>query len=88
MRSWQVASEGARARLAGAEDVLSRAVRVNPVAGLIGAQDIEAEWNKLDLSRRRAVVAYLMTVTMLPARKGRQPGGGYWDPASVRIDWK
>lgn len=88
MRSWQVASEAARARLASAEDVLSRAVKVNPVAGLVGAQDIEAAWNQLDLSRQRAVVAYLMTVTLLPARKGRQPGGGYWDPTSVRIEWK
>ncbi|MET8510464.1 recombinase family protein [Streptomyces sp. NPDC005077] len=88
MRSWQVASEAARARLAAAEGVLSRAVTINPVAGLVGADDPEAAWNRLDLSRRRAVVAYLMTVTILPSKKGRQPGGGYWDPNSVRIEWK
>jgi len=88
MRSWQVASEAARGRLTGAESVLSRAVKVNPVAGLVGAPDLEAAWNSLDLSRQRAVVAYLMTVTILPSRKGRQPGGGYWDPNSIRIEWR
>lgn len=88
MRSWRVASEAARQRLAGAEAVLSRAVKVNPVVSLVSADDPEAAWNSLDLSRQRAVVAYLMTVTILPSRKGRQPGGGYWDPNSIRIDWK
>ncbi|MGW1463821.1 recombinase family protein [Streptomyces sp. NPDC002308] len=88
MRSWQVASGAAHARLAAAEETLSRAVKVNPVAALVGADDPEMAWNSLDLSRRRAVVAYLMTVTILPSRRGRQPGGMYWDPESVRIDWK
>ncbi|WP_327122533.1 hypothetical protein [Streptomyces sp. NBC_01727] len=88
IRSWQVASEAARARLAAAEDILSRAVTVNPVAGLVGAAHPEAAWSRLDLSQRRAVVAYLMTVTILLSKKGRQPGVGYWDPNSVRIEWK
>lgn len=88
LRSWQLASEGARKRLADAEALLSRAVKVNPVAGLVGAEDPLAAWNAFDMSRRRAVVRYLMTVTLLPARRGRQPGGGYWDPASIRIEWK
>ncbi|MET9517055.1 recombinase family protein [Streptomyces sp. NPDC002994] len=92
LRSWQVASEGARTRLAGAEVVLSRAVKANPVAGLVGAEDIEAAWNDLargpDLSRQRAVISYLMRVTLLPARRGRLPGGGYWDPDALRIEWK
>lgn len=88
MQEWRAASGAARKRLKDAEEVLSRAVKANPVAGLVGAEDLDAEWNRLDLSRRRAVVAYLMTVTVLPARRGRRPGGGYWDPDSIRIDWK
>ncbi|MFJ4917461.1 recombinase family protein [Streptomyces sp. NPDC088726] len=88
MRSYQVASETARARLAAAESVMARAVTVNPVAALVGADEPDAVWNSMDLSRRRAAVAYLVTVTILPARTGRQPGGGYWDPESIRIDWK
>ncbi|MET9468379.1 recombinase family protein [Streptomyces sp. NPDC006544] len=88
MRSWTLASETARQRIAAAEEVLSRAVKVNPVAALLTAEDVEEAWNGLDLSRKRAVISYLMTVTVHRARLGRQPGGGYWDPDSVRIAWK
>lgn len=88
MRSYHVATESARARLAAAEQALSRAVTANPTAALVGAQDVDEVWKGMDLSRRRAVVAYMMTVTVLPARRGRQPGGGYWDPESLRIEWK
>ena len=77
-----------RERLEAAEQVLARAVEVNPVAGLIGAQDIEAEWIALDLSRKRAAIAYMMTVRLLPARRGRLPGGVYFDKHAVDIVWK
>lgn len=88
LQEWRVASAAARARKERAEEVLSRAVEANPVAGLVGAEDVEAEWKRLDLSRRRAVVSYLMTVTLHPARKGRLPGGAYFDTDTIQIDWK
>lgn len=88
MRSYRVASEAARNRLETAQGVLAGAVKVNPAAGLVGAEDIDAAWNDLGLSRQRAVISHLMTVTVLPARRGRVPGGGYWDPDAVRIEWK
>ena len=34
------------------------------------------------------VIETLMTVTLLPVARGRKPSGGYFDTASVRIDWK
>ncbi|MEU9861352.1 recombinase family protein [Streptomyces sp. NPDC047971] len=88
MREWRTASVAAKARLSAAEAILNSAVSVNPLVGLVGADDVEAAWKGLDLSRQRAVLDYLMTVTVLPARRGRIPGGGYWDPEAVRIDWK
>ncbi|MFE9845752.1 recombinase family protein [Streptomyces goshikiensis] len=88
MRSWSLASEGARQRIKAAESVLATAVRVNPVAGLVTADDVEDAWNGLDLSRRRAAISYLMTVTVHRSRRGRQPGGGYWDPNALKIEWK
>ncbi|MFB6626531.1 recombinase family protein [Streptomyces sp. NPDC056374] len=88
MLEWRAASGAAKKRLADAEKVLATAVKANPVAGLVGAEDLEAEWNALDLGRQRAVVSYLMTVKVLPARRGRIPGGGYWDPDGVLIEWK
>lgn len=88
MMEWRAASGAAKARLAAAEQVLAGAVKANPVVGLVDADDPEAAWNALDLGRQRAVIAYLMTVTVLPARKGRLPGGGYWDAEAIRLDWK
>ncbi|MFH8717217.1 recombinase family protein [Streptomyces zaomyceticus] len=88
MLEWRAASSAAKKRLADAENVLANAVKANPVVSLVGAEDPEAEWNALDLGRQRAAVSYLMTVKVLPARRGRIPGGGYWDPDAVLIEWK
>lgn len=88
MQEWRVARAAARARKERAEAVLATAVRVNPVAGLLGADDVEAAWKALDLSRRRAAVDWAMVVRVLPAKIGRRPGGGYWDPDAVEIGWK
>ncbi|MGW2210100.1 recombinase family protein [Streptomyces sp. NPDC001781] len=88
LQEWKVARQSARGRLEAAEDVLTRAVKANPVAGLLGAEDVEAEWGRLGLSRQRAVVSYLMTVRMYPGRRGRLPGGTYFDADSVEIVWK
>jgi hypothetical protein len=47
-------------------------------------------WAGLDLSRRRAIITTLVTVTILPARRGRRPGWqageAYFDPRTVRIE--
>ncbi|MEU9557958.1 recombinase family protein [Streptomyces fumanus] len=88
LQEWRVARQAARTRLEEAEAVLARAVEVNPVAGLVGAQDLEAEWRALSLSQQRAVISYLMTVRLHPGRKGRLPGGTYFDAEAVEIVWK
>jgi DNA invertase Pin-like site-specific DNA recombinase len=88
MQEWRVARAAARARKERAEAVLATAVRVNPVAAFLDADDVVAVWEALDLSRQRAAVDWAMTVRVLPARVGRRPGGGYWDPDAVRLEWK
>lgn len=88
MQEWRTASEAARARLKRAESVLSRAVRVNPAAGLVGVEDPAGVWEGLDLSRRRAVLAYLATVRVKPARRGRLPGGARLDTESIEVVWR
>ena len=37
---------------------------------------------------RGKVISAMMSVVVLPATRGRKPGGAYFDPDSVRIDWK
>lgn len=88
MQEWRVARAAARVRKEKAEAILATAVRVNPVAVLLDAGDIEAVWKSLDLARRRAAVDWAMTVKVLPAKIGRQPGGSYWDRDAVWIDWR
>lgn len=64
---------------------------VSPLAGIADADDVREAWEAANMDRRRAVVRALMGVTLLPARKGRppgwRPGGGYFDPSAVRIEW-
>lgn len=88
MQEWRVARSGARARKERAEALLASAVKVNPVAELIGADDVEASWVGMGLARQRAAIDWAMTVRVLPARIGRQRGGSYWDRDAVRIEWK
>jgi hypothetical protein len=62
------------------------------LAGVADAADPEAAWTSLDLSRQRAIIAVLIEVTILPAKRGRrsgwEPGESYFDPASVQVEWK
>jgi site-specific DNA recombinase len=77
-----------RARLEAAEAALSDATPGDPLAGLAGHLD-GATWAALGIGRQRAIVDLLLKITMLPAtHRGRLPGGGYFDPESVRIEWK
>lgn len=87
---------------AGTEDIRQKRERITEqlaamsqgsvLAGLADAVDPEAVWKGLDLSRKRAVIAVLVDVVILPAGKGRRPGWrpgeSYFDPDSVRVTWK
>jgi site-specific DNA recombinase len=78
-----------QASLANVRAAITAAEESSPLAGLAGWPGIREIWPGLDLGRRRAVLRALADVTVLPAvRGGRLPGGGYFDSASVRIDWR
>lgn len=88
MQEWRVAREAARTRKAKAEAVLASAVTVNPLAELLTSSDIGATWKAMDLSKRRAAIDFAMVVRVFPAKVGRRPGGSYWDPDAVEIEWR
>jgi site-specific DNA recombinase len=71
---------------------LAAASRGSVLAGVVDAPDPARVWQGLDLSRRRAIIDTLATVTILPARKGRrpgwQPGQTYFDAGTVKIEPK
>lgn len=86
----QLAEGTARIRqlLTEKEIALATGVEGSPLEGVVDAVDVGAAWSASSVSRRKAVVGILMTVTLLPAARGRRPGGRYFDTDSVRIDWK
>lgn len=77
-----------RTRLADVETTLTAASAGSPLAGFADADDIQAAWTAASITRRKAVINTLVTVTLLPAPRGRRSGGHYFDPDFVRIDWK
>ncbi|MFF7884324.1 recombinase family protein [Streptomyces sp. NPDC020794] len=84
-----------RKRLEKVEAQMAAQAQVNVLAGLpLGTAKVVDEWPDYHLDKKRAIVDALMTVTILPARRGRpagfQPGvtKSYFDPEAVRIDWK
>ena len=89
----QMLEEGL-AELAGELAVVERrigaAAQADILAPLVG--DPEAVWEGYGLDQRRAVIRRLMTITLLPSRRGRppgwRPGEPYFDPESIRVEWR
>jgi DNA invertase Pin-like site-specific DNA recombinase len=69
---------------------IAAAGQADVLAPLIG--DPAGVWAGLGLDKRRAVVGALMSVTILPTRKGRpagwRPGQPYFDPDTIRVEWR
>ncbi len=63
---------------------LEHAARENVLAPLVAAENAAEVWEMLDLSRKRAVIKTLMTITLhSPGRGARRP----FDPATVTVTW-
>jgi len=95
-RQLATATETIRARSDEIADELAQATTRGPLAEMTHADDLARLWfgtdsdrsDGLALGKRRAVVDALLTVTVLPARRGQRAGGLYFDPQSVRIEWR
>lgn len=57
-----------------------------PLDKLLNSADPAKAWEDLDLATRRAILKEVAVVTVLPGPRGRRPGGGYFDPSSVRVE--
>jgi site-specific DNA recombinase len=59
--------------------------------GVVGGEAAEV-WPMFDLSRRRAILDTLMSVTVQRSRRGRppgwRPGNSYFDPRGIEIAWR
>lgn len=81
-------TDTARAQLDGVTQQLARAATVDPLVGLVGAEDVRKAWRALELDRQRNVLRALVEVTLKTPRQGRMPDGGYFDYSAVVFDWK
>lgn len=77
-----------RAQLDQVDAELAAAVAASPLAEFAGAEDVAEAWEAAPVSRRKAVIRELMTVTLQKAPRGRRPGGTYFDPDAIEIKWK
>lgn len=90
----QQLASGSRRLQAELEDVrstISSSLADTSVAGVVDAADPGQAWLDADLSRRRAVLSLLATVTLGRSGLGR-PGGwragdSYFRPDTVSVDW-
>ncbi len=92
-RAADAASDEARAEIERLDGEIAAAGSVSPLTGIADAEDVRKAWEAATVGRRKAVIRALMTVTLLPAGKGRPAGWtpdggrGYFDPSRVRIEW-
>lgn len=60
----------------------------------LGTPEVEQLWLTFHLDKQRAIIDAIMTVTILPAKRGRPPGykpgtgATYFDERAVHIQWK
>ena len=79
------ATERANVRLDEIGAELDHAARENVLAPLIAAENAASVWETLDISRKRAVIKTLMSITLhSPGRGARRP----FDPATVKVTWQ
>jgi site-specific DNA recombinase len=69
-------------QLRGLEGRITAALGESPAAVLVAAEDVAAAWEAMPLRDRKRALSLLLTVTILPAGKGRP-----FTPDSVQIAW-
>lgn len=85
----RIAGDRLRARLAEVQELIAAAGEVDVLGPLVDADGDAAAWALWDgypVSTRRQIITRMMRVQVLPARRGRPPGGRF-DPTSVRVEW-
>lgn len=81
-------TDALNAQIAVIDAQLTEARAASELKQIAGADDIRKGWEAAPPDVRGKVIDALMTVTILPAGRGRQAGGGYFDPTKIQIDWK
>ena len=84
----ETGNKGVVSRLREVETALAVSAEHDPAAGIAGRPDAAAIWEAMSLDRKRDLIQAILKVTILPARPGRNPDGGYFDTDSIDIRWR
>ncbi|WP_423489097.1 recombinase family protein [Mycobacteroides sp. PCS013] len=79
---------GLQTKLAHVDAELASARSSSALAAILAEDDVRAAWKAAPPDVRGKVIDTLMTVTVLPTTRGRQPNGSYFDPTKIEIVWK
>jgi hypothetical protein len=78
------AAEAGNARLGSIAQDLEEAARENVLAPLMAAVNVAGVWEDMDLSRKRAIIKTLMTITLRSLGRGARRA---FDPGTVKVIW-
>lgn len=70
------------------DEQIARAVTSDPLAELVGVEDVRAWWDQATLARRRWVIDFLMTVAIMPVGYGRRITDMDGAKETVGVEWK
>ena len=79
------ATSRANIRLGEIEAEVEGAARENVLTPLVAAENAAGAWEGLDLSRKRAVITTLMTITLCSPGRG---ASRVFDPATLEVCWR
>jgi site-specific DNA recombinase len=85
---FRVANERLQHEIRATEAELGRRSAGSRLSGIADAPDPAVAFRTSGIDRQRAVIDTLMVVTLMRIKRGRRTGGAYFDPTSVKIEWK
>lgn len=68
------------------EEALAETATSSPLSAVVGADDVRAAWERLDIDRQRDVMPTLVRVTLHPVGRGR--AAMVLDPETIKIEWR
>jgi site-specific DNA recombinase len=80
------AIRAAKKKLAEVEAELAETATSSPLSAVVGADDVRAAWERLDIDRQREVVRTLVRVRLHPVGRGR--AAMVFDPETIKIEWR
>jgi site-specific DNA recombinase len=80
------AIRAAKKKLTEVEEALAETATSSPLSAVVGADDVRAAWERLDIDRQREVMRTLVRVTLHPV--GRGSAAMVFDPETIKIEWR